>query len=137
MIGRGPPLRTGAPVSQPGVSVVRVIWGHESHIVALSDELIRKGLDMTTDPTRIRVRVRRDQSYAHQGILTESPDRVRARFPKNALSAARRGAARPPSHYDPARWLRSSGRTGRVIRGSRRGGATWLPGRSPGSSPSA
>jgi len=37
--------------------------------VTLADEFIRKSFDMPPHPARICVRVRRDESYAHPGIL--------------------------------------------------------------------
>src|SRR5205823_3553212 len=73
VVGQRPPLRPGAAMHDPRMAIVRVVGGEQTSVVPLADELLGKGLDVPPHPTRIRIRVRRDQSYAHCRILAERP----------------------------------------------------------------
>jgi chlorite dismutase len=60
-------------VEHTGEAVVGVAGGKQSHVVALLEELLRQGFNVPSDSARIRVRVGRNERYAHQSIVAEVP----------------------------------------------------------------
>jgi chlorite dismutase len=51
--------------------VVGVVRGEKPNVVTLAQKLVGQSLDMPSDTTGIRVRVRGDEPYAHRTILNE------------------------------------------------------------------
>jgi chlorite dismutase len=52
-------------------AVVGVAWGKQTHVVPLCQELLGKGLHVLPDSAWVRVRVGRDERYAHRLILAQ------------------------------------------------------------------
>lgn len=60
------------------MAVVGVVRGKQANVVPLTDQLVRESFNVAADTARIRVRVRRYESYAHPLMLTETPGRLQA-----------------------------------------------------------
>ena len=76
VLGQGD-VRRACPCVQQGCPAgVAIDRGEHTDLVALGDQLLRKGLDMPRDTTRVRPRVRRDEGDPHgPTIFAEVPNR--------------------------------------------------------------
>jgi chlorite dismutase len=65
VVGQGAPFRRSAAMHYTRQTVVGVVGGKNADLVALGRELNGQSLDMSPDSAWVRVRVRRNQRYAH------------------------------------------------------------------------
>ncbi len=73
MVRRWARIRPRAAVAYAGVAIIRVVWGKQTHVVPLTEQLMGQSFDVTPHPARIRIRVGRNERYAHPARLDDRP----------------------------------------------------------------
>lgn len=73
MIRRRARIGARAAMAYARVAIIRVVWGKQTHVMPLTEQLMGQSFDVTPHPARIRVRVGRNERYAHPARLDDRP----------------------------------------------------------------
>ena len=73
MIRRWARIGTRAAVAYAREAIIRVVRGEQTYVVPLAEQLVGQSFDVTPHPARIRIRVGRNERYAHPARLDHPP----------------------------------------------------------------